>query len=568
MPFIALLLLLAALMSSCATTPGSPSDETAHKNTLHDNKSRAMYSYSRARLAGLEGDYPAALNLMRDAVELDPDSAFLYSAMAEYKLKIGQVQEALEYINKSIKLDPAYRPPYLMAGALMAATGKDAEAAVYLRKAIELDPTKEDAYLQLVISLTHLYEYEESVSTLKSLIKVNGESALAYYYLGKTYGQMKLYRDAVGYFSKTLELRPDFDQAAIDMAAAYEAMGNYAKAIETYKNLINDEDSKAAVLQRLIQLLIQQRRFTEALEYLQVAVNSGYGGQEVMRKIGLIHLEMEQYDQAAKVFIAMLEKDPAAHQVRLYLGMAYEEKGDLDAASAEFNKIPRESSAYIDAVGHIAFILKEQGHAAQAVEALKAAITDNPNQLELYLNLSALYEALDKQEDGLALLLSSEARFKGDTRYQFRIGVLYDKLGKRPESIERMKTVLSINPMDAQALNFIGYTYAEMGINLEEALGYVKKAVELRPNDGFILDSLGWVYFKLKKYDDAVRVLEEAVALVSDDSTIAEHLGDVYHARRDYKKALNLYRKALEIDPGRKELADKIRRTKGEQGER
>jgi tetratricopeptide (TPR) repeat protein len=537
-------------------------------DSIHDKKSRALYIYSRARLAGLEGDYPAALNLLRDAIELDPDSAFLYTSMAEFKLKIGQVQEAMEYINKAIELDPAYRPPYLIAGALMAATGKDAEAAVYLRTAIKLDPSKEDAYLQLVISLTHLYEYEESVNTLKELIKQNGESALAYYYLGKTYGQMKLYRDAVGYFSKTLELRPDFDQATIDMAAAYEAMGDYTRAIETYKNLVGDEDGKVAVLQRLIQLLIQQRRFAEALEYLQVAVDSGYGGQDIMRKIGLIHLELEQYDQAIKVFSSMLEKDSGAHQIRLYLGMAYEEKGDLDAAMVEFNKIPRESTTYVDAVGHIAFILKEKEQPARAVEVLKTAITDNPNQLELYLNLCALYEALERHDEGLTLLLSVESQFKGDARFQFRIGVLYDKLGKRAESIERMKMVLVLNPKDAQALNFIGYTYAEMGINLDEALTYLKKAVELRPNDGFILDSLGWVYYKLKKYDEAARALEDAVALVADDSTIAEHLGDVYLARREYKKALVLYRKALEIEPDRKQLADKIRRIKGEQGER
>ena len=193
MPVISLLLLLVALLSSCATVP-LPTPEAAIKSTsVHDGRSRALYLYSRARLAGLEGDYPAALNLLRDAVELDPSSAFLHSSIAEIKLKIGQAPEALEYVFKAIKLDPAYRPPYLMAGALMAAAGKDLEAAGYLRKAIALDPAKEDAYLQLAISLTRLFEYEEAVSTLKALIKVNGDSVLGYYYLGKTYGQMKLY---------------------------------------------------------------------------------------------------------------------------------------------------------------------------------------------------------------------------------------------------------------------------------------------------------------------------------------------------------------------------------------
>ena len=322
------------------------------------------------------------------------------------------------------------------------------------------------------------------------------------------------------------------------------------------------------VQQRLIQLLIQQRRFKEALDYLDHAVESGYSGQENMRKIGLIHMELEQFDDAIKVFSTMLEKDPSLHLIRLYLGMAYEEKVQLETALAEFQKIPRDSSSYTEAVGHIAFILKSQNKPDAAVDFLKKAITENPKQLELYLNLSSLYESLGKHDDGLALLFEAQKLFDADPRLHFRIGVMYDKLGKRSESIDQMKKVIALNPKDAQALNFLGYTYAEMGINLEEALGYLKRAVELRPNDGFILDSLGWIYFKLKRYDDAARKLEDAVALVDDDSTIVEHLGDVYHAQKDHKKALKAYKKALDIEPDRKELAEKIRRIKAEQSER
>jgi tetratricopeptide (TPR) repeat protein len=287
-----------------------------------------------------------------------------------------------------------------------------------------------------------------------------------------------------------------------------------------------------------------------------------------MRKIGLVHLELEQYDDAIKVFSEMLDKDPTMHQVRLYLGMAYEEKGDLDRAYTEFVKVPHGSSAYIDAIGHIAFILKEQGKDDQAIEILKSAIAANPAQIELYLNLSALYEAAEKPEAGLAYLLEAEKTFANEPRFHFRLGVLYDKLGRKQESIERMKKVISLNPKDVQALNFLGYTYAELGINLDEALRYIRQAVELRPNDGFILDSLGWVYYKMKKYDEAVRCLEEAANLVEDDTTITEHLGDAYLARRDFKKALKAYKKALENEPGRKELLDKIRRIKAEHGDR
>ena len=87
-------------------------------------------------------------------------------------------------------------------------------------------------------------------------------------------------------------------------------------------------------------------------------------------------------------------------------------------------------------------------------------------------------------------------------------GILYDKMGMKTESMARMKEVIALTPDDPQALNYLGYTYAEMGTNLDEALQYLKKAVKLRPDDGFILDSLGWVYFKLKRYDDALLNLE------------------------------------------------------------
>ena len=496
-----IILMSLLLLSSCAAgTPHFDNELTAPPRGL-DTHSRSLYLVSRARLALHEGDYPAALSLLRDAIELDPGSAMLHADVADIKLKIGQVPEALEYINKAIKLDPAYRPPYVIGGILMSSVGKDLEAADYLRTALKLDPSKEDAYLHLSLSLTRLFEYEEAVATLKALVKLNPDSVLGYYYLGRTYSQMKLYRDALGYFNKTLELRPEFDQAVIDMAATYEAMGDYPQAIEKYRGLLGQDEHRGAVLQRLTQLLIQQRSFAEALEYLQMARASGFGGQETVRKIGLVHLELEQYDEAIEAFGEILDKDPAAHHVRLYRGIAFEEKGDLENAYLEFTRIPHGSPPYLEAIGHIALILKEQDKADQAVAILKEAIAAAPRQIELYLNLAALYESLEKADIGLALLLENAHRFPKEPRYHFRVGVLLDKLGKRAESIERMKQVLLLDPQDAQALNYLGYTYAEMGINLEEALKYLLQAVEIRPNDAFILDSLGWVYFKLKRYE-------------------------------------------------------------------
>ena len=563
-----IILLLFLLLTACAGIAPTPENASPVIPRIHDNHSRSLYLFSRARIATHDGDYPAALNLLREAISLEPDSAILHGEVADIKLKIGQIPEALEYINKATALDPNYRPPYVLGGILMSSAGKDWEAADYLRKAVKIDPSKEDAYLHLAMSLTRLFEYEEAVTTLKALVKLNPDSILGYYYLGRTYSQMKLYRDALGYFTKVMQLRPEFDQATIDMAATYEAMGDYPHAIDTYRSLLDQDEHRAAVLQHLTQLLLQQRRFTEALEYLRLAAQSGLGGQETARKIGLVHIELEQFDEAIAVFGGMLEKDPSTHNIRLYLGIAYEENGELDKAYAEFRKIPHDSAQYFEAVSHIALILKEQGKTDAAITVLQEAINANRGNLELYLNLSSLYESIDRPQAGLDILLENEQVFQKAPRLHFRIGVMLDKLGKRTESVNRMKQVLQLDPKDAQALNYIGYSYAEMGIHLEEALKYIKQAIAIRPRDAFILDSLGWTYFKLKRYDEAVNALEEAITLVDDDSTIVEHLGDVYVARRAIKKALKQYQRALELAPERKELVEKMHKLKGEPSEK
>jgi tetratricopeptide (TPR) repeat protein len=126
-----------------------------------------------------------------------------------------------------------------------------------------------------------------------------------------------------------------------------------------------------------------------------------------------------------------------------------------------------------------------------------------------------------------------------------------------------MREVLAINSNNADALNFIGYLYAERGIHLREARILIKKALAVKPDDGYILDSLGWVYYKMESYKKARTYLEQAHRLVPDDPTIAEHLGDAYNRLNKTEKALELYRRALELAPGAQAVQQKINDLEG-----
>jgi tetratricopeptide (TPR) repeat protein len=114
--------------------------------------------------------------------------------------------------------------------------------------------------------------------------------------------------------------------------------------------------------------------------------------------------------------------------------------------------------------------------------------------------------------------------------------------------VKYLKKVIEINPQHADALNYLGYSYAEKGVNLEEARSLISKALDLKPDNGYIIDSLGWVYFKLGQYDEALKTLLKAAEIVKDDPVIFEHIGDVYNSKGLNDKARAFWEKAIELN--------------------
>jgi tetratricopeptide (TPR) repeat protein len=145
----------------------------------------------------------------------------------------------------------------------------------------------------------------------------------------------------------------------------------------------------------------------------------------------------------------------------------------------------------------------------------------------------------------------------------FQLGALYDENKNKEKSIANMKRAIEINPQNAAALNYLGYTWAEMGIQLDEAEILIQRALKIEPNDGFYIDSLGWVYYQKGDYNKAVEFLERAVEITVDDPTIIEHLGDAYEKTSKIDRAVVRYRDALKKtkeDEQSKRLREKIQR--------
>jgi Flp pilus assembly protein TadD len=169
--------------------------------------------------------------------------------------------------------------------------------------------------------------------------------------------------------------------------------------------------------------------------------------------------------------------------------------------------------------------------------------------------LAVLYREQKDYPGAVKVLEDMVERYPDNDRYRFTLGATYDEAGEKQKAIAEMRRAIEINPQNASALNYLGYTYADLGIQLDEAERLIRRALDIAPNDGFYIDSLGWVYYQRGQYEQAVEHLERAAELAGEDPTIVEHLGDAYqrmgktdNARRVYSDALGLATETDQID--------------------
>jgi tetratricopeptide (TPR) repeat protein len=264
--------------------------------------------------------------------------------------------------------------------------------------------------------------------------------------------------------------------------------------------------------------------------------------------IGIINLEQKLPDDAIREFRPLLSDPRYQERARYYIALALEEKGDLKAAAREYQLVSRNSEQFIPARLRMAYLLYQQKEKDRAHQILGEIQNLAPNREEVYLTSSYFYEEESLWDRAINVLKEGMAKVENPGEIYFRLAVIYEKKQDRDESIAYIKKVLDLNPDNPDAQNFLGYTYAEQGINLDEAERLIRAALKAKPNSGFIIDSLGWVYFKKGQYEKAVVELERAYHLMPQDGTVAEHLADTYMRLKRLPEALRLYRRATELE--------------------
>ena len=182
----------------------------------------------------------------------------------------------------------------------------------------------------------------------------------------------------------------------------------------------------------------------------------------------------------------------------------------------------------------------------EAIVEAEQALVSKKDDLDLLGFLASLYREKGNRARAIEILQQMVSLAPKNDQYYFTLGAVYDEMKDKQNCILQMQKAIDLNPRNAAALNYLGYTWAEQGIQLDEAERLIRRALAVEPNEGFYVDSLGWVYYQRGDYAKAVENLERAVELVGDDPTVIEHLGDAYGKSGRLADASRTYNEALQ----------------------
>ncbi|MEJ2660113.1 MAG: tetratricopeptide repeat protein [Desulfobacteraceae bacterium] len=476
-------------------------------------------------------------------------SSFYLFAAAQFKLKEGDVNAAIRLLGQAVKLDTSSAYLKLELVNLLLIKKEDQHALKLVEQVLSQDPDN----IQALTLAGGIYQKQK-------MTRIIPDSYAAFYFFGKVLSAEGKLEAAESALLRSLELEPSLEEPRAELLKIYQTQNKPAKIAKTYQSMLAlDPDNHRAAL-GLAEHYRQMNKPALSLKLLKDLGRRVDRDGSIISAIFEMFVETKQYEEALWALEGVLQSAPSNSDLHYMAGITLDGMERDDEALKHLAQVQPGSKFYNNAVIHSALLYHDMGKMNRAIGVVQAALAHDPDNADYYLYLGSFYEELERYDEALKIFQEGLRRDDKNARLHFHIGVVYDKMGSRQDSISAIKAVLKLTPNDAEALNYLGYTYADMGINLDEAETLIQTALRLKPDDGYITDSLGWVYFKRGQYTRALKWLNKAVQLVPDDPTILEHIGDVYLQMDSREKALTFYQRSLKKkEKDRQALKEKIR---------
>lgn len=550
-----------------------------------------------------------AVTSAQEQIRLHPDDLKAHVLLGKVYLRsLNDMQgpQATEMLQLAIgeyqtiaKLQPADLETHLILGQLYGLNHDSAKAEAEFKLARAIDSNSEEAVLSIARLYTEQGQPQRAVDLLQSVPAQDRSSRLSSA-LGAGYDQLHKPHEAAEAYRAALEEDDQNVETQRALAAALMADDQLDAAQDVLKQLIVSDPADTSSQVHLAEAQRRTGHYTEALATLEKAKAAGNPGDtlEILFNEGLLYDTLGKYDQAESTLLTALSStarldghysDPEKSNRALFLerlAVAYRAQGKLTEAIAAYQQIValggdfrargyndeieayREAHQWKEAVAtaasaaktlpadksvqlNYAYQLADTGQAEKGIALEKAQIKGNPashDNRDVHLFLSNTYQRLNRSGDALAELDQADASSATPDEKAY-VALLrarvYDHDKKYDQAAEQYHKVLTVDPNNATVLNDYGFMLADRGVQLQEALTMIQKAVKLEPQEGAFLDSLGWIQYRLGQYGPAEDNLKKAIDRNATDPTIHDHLGDVYEKTGRLKLAVDQWERSM-----------------------
>ncbi len=547
-------LIFLCISCAAATVVESPQNKvlTGHDKSERERMTEAndmacsYFYFLWGKTAENSHNFEEALEAYEKALLCDEESEYLKRKLAILLIKMGRKEQAARALEQIVSTNPQDTENRILLAKVYASQGRDDEAVAIYQELLEIKEDH-DTLLMLGTFYAQNKEYNKAQKILNRLIRLEGDSYLAHYYLARLYRELLLYDKAAASYETALDLNW-FDRSAYEVAEFYEGRQDYDKAIAVYLRILEEGESSDVAKTRLVNLYLTLEENDKALELLRELRSILPESHNVDLTMSRILLDQGKYAEAIMILEDILQTNPEVTVVRYLLGMAYYKKDNAPKAEEQLEFIPVESNLYEDSVFLRVKMLSEDDNYQGAIELLEKQVASAASRkASFYILLASLYREQEEIELGREKYEQALRLYPADVDLLYNYGIFLEKIGEQDDAMSKMLEVLVLDPDNGAALNYVGYTWADNGVHLDKALEYIKKAVKLLPDDGYVRDSLGWVYFKMGEINQALVELENASEMVGNDPVIKEHLGDVYLEVGQLEKARAAFEKAYEL---------------------
>lgn len=535
-------MLVVCFMSACSwkhkddLLQASTSQQKLEKNKnnqVHKSAKRAnaIYYFLQGKLHFEKEQFDKAIVLLQKVLELDPGKPHIHYLLGKSLLERGKFEEGIAHVKQAIKIDPDHREARLLLGSLYTKAKKHNEAEKMFLALIKENPEDEEAVMYQVLILIEREKYYLAERQLQKFLKRNPNSALGYFYLGLLDQELGKTKKAINHLKRALDIRPGFVQAGLFLARIFEAENKTEEAIEHYRKMALHTDN-ALFHKKLGELYLSKKQYIKARDSFLNYERLEGGDLNNTIKLGLLFIETKDYEQAIVRLKKILKQVPDNENIFYYLGVIYEERKDFAEALRYYSKITESKENYFDALKRKLTIMESSAkYHARGQKLLERIIKENKIAIDkrpLLFELGGrFFEGIKQRDKAIAIVDRGLQEFHQNFPLMYLKGSLLERADRHEEAITTVESILVLDPNHVGALNFVGYTMADHGLHLQKAERYIRKALKLKPNDPFIIDSLGWVLYQQGKYQKAHQALKKAFKAMPEETVIVDHLGDV-----------------------------------------